>query len=202
MTPSRDGRAQARVELRSTTIRVSTRRHSFQVVRHPSAGYPAGAPVGCPRDAVVIARHAIGSEITECLLAIFLDARHRVTGYAEVARGTLNATRFTPRDLLVPALQVGCAALVVAHNHPSGALDPSRADRQVTVALRDACALVGTPLLDHLIVTDTGYHSFRESEGWESPAAGMWAASPAQENASSPVRARPMARVCTSSLPS
>ena len=150
-----------------TTIRVSTRRYSFHLVREPEAAYPVGATVNCPREAVAIAQHAIGAEITECLIAVFVDAHHRVTGYAEIARGTLNATRFTPRDVLVPALHAGCAGVVVAHNHPSQDPSPSRADRQVTVALRDACALVGVTLLDHLVVTDNGYFSFRESEGWD-----------------------------------
>ena len=150
-----------------TSIRVNTRRYSFQIVREPEAAYPVGATVTCPREAVVIAQHVIGAEITECLLAIFLDARHRVTGYAEIARGTLNAARFTPRDVLVPTLQVGCGALAIAHNHPSQDPTPSRADRKVTVALRQACRLVGVVLLDHLIVTDSAYYSFKEAEGWD-----------------------------------
>jgi DNA repair protein RadC len=82
-------------------IRVTTRRYTFQLV------YPAGTSVSCPRDAVEIARHVIGSEITEVILAVFVDARHRVIGYAEIARGTLNANRFTPRDVLVPAMLAG-----------------------------------------------------------------------------------------------
>ena len=150
----------------SQRIRVSTHRYTFHIVRESEPAYPVGATVSCPREVVQIAQHVIGSEITECLIAIFLDARHRVIGYAEVARGTLNATRFTPRDVLVPAISLGAGALVVAHNHPSGAPDASRADRVVTAALRSACELIGVPLLDHIIVTETGFWSFRESEGW------------------------------------
>jgi len=83
-----------------------------------------------------------------------------------VARGTLNAARLTPRDILVRALALNAASVAVAHNHPSGDETPSRADRQVTAVLRDACNLVGIPLLDHVIVTDTAHYSFRETEGW------------------------------------
>lgn len=150
-----------------TSIRVTTHRYSFQLVREPEAAYPVGAALTCPRDAVAIAQHVIGAEITECLIAVFLDGRHRVTGYTEIARGTLNASRFVPRDVLVPACQVGCGALVLAHNHPSGCPEPSVADRRVTRVLREATELVGLPLLDHLIVTDTAYYSFREAEGWD-----------------------------------
>jgi len=152
---------------RSDRIRVSTHRYTFHVVREAAPAYPVGSTVSCPREVVAIAQHVIGSSITECLLAIFLDARHRVTGYTEIARGTLNATRFTPRDVLVPALKLGCGSICIAHNHPSGSVDPSRADRVVTAALRSACAIVGLPLLDHVIVTESGWWSFREAEGWE-----------------------------------
>ena len=147
-------------------IHVSTQRYRFHIVREAEPAYPMGSTVSSPREVVAIAQHVIGSEICECLIAIFFDARHRVIGYAEVARGTLNATRFTPRDVLVPALKIGCAALAVAHNHPSGAVDPSRADRVVTAALRSACELIGIPLLDHVIVTETGFWSFADSQEW------------------------------------
>ncbi len=147
-------------------IRVSTHRYTFHIVREAEAAYPVGSAVNTPHDAVAIAQHVIGAEITECLIAIFLDGRHRVTGYAEIARGTLNASRFTPRDVLMPALQIGCGALILAHNHPSGMVDPSPADRRVTVVLRDACDMIGIPLLDHVIVTDSAYYSFREAECW------------------------------------
>jgi DNA repair protein RadC len=69
--------------------------------------------------------------------------------------------------VLSPALRTGAAAFVVAHNHPSGDPSPSRADRLVTEALRGAAALVGVPMLDHIIVTARGHHSFREVEGWD-----------------------------------
>jgi DNA repair protein RadC len=147
-------------------IRVTTQRYSFQLVHDAELTYPTGADVGCPREAIAIAQHVIGSEITECLLAIFVDARHRVTGYTEIARGTLNANRFTPRDVLVPALHANACALVICHNHPSNVVDPSAADRRVTVALREACSLVGISLLDHLIVSTHDHYSFRQHEGW------------------------------------
>ncbi|MGO8686098.1 MAG: JAB domain-containing protein, partial [Candidatus Dormibacteria bacterium] len=98
-------------------VRVTTHRYSFQVVREQEPAYPTGAGVTTPHDAAAIAQHVIGGQISEVVLALFLDARHRVTGYAEIVRGTLNAARLTPRDILVPALAVNAAALVVAHCH-------------------------------------------------------------------------------------
>ena len=145
------------------TIRISARRYTFALTLNDEASSPVGDVVSNPRSAATVARAVIGSEITECVLVIFLDARHRVTGYAEVARGTINASRLSPRDVLVPSLLANAAA--IAHN-PSTDPSPSRADRVVTVALRDAAELVGLQLLDHLIVTPTAHFSFRGDEGW------------------------------------
>jgi DNA repair protein RadC len=97
------------------TITVSARRYRFTLpARDPASGsrYLSGS-----HDASEIARAVIGSEIAECVIAILLDARRRVMGYTEVCRGTLNATRFSARDVLVPALLANAAGVVVAHNH-------------------------------------------------------------------------------------
>lgn len=147
-------------------VRISARRYTFALILNDEASAPVGDVVNDPRSAATVARAVVGSEITECVLVIFLDARHRVTGYAEVARGTINASRLAPRDVLVPALLANAAAIAIAHNHPSGDPSPSRADRLVTVALRDAAELVGLQLLDHVIVTPRAHFSFREDEGW------------------------------------
>ena len=85
--------------------------------------------------------------------------------------GSLNSARLLPRDVLAPALRAGAAALIVAHNHPSGEVTPSRADRLVTVALRAAARLLGLPLLDHIILTARSHYSFREVEAWETEGA-------------------------------
>lgn len=149
-------------------IRVRTRQYSFQLVREAEPVYPTRAEVTTARDVARIAQHVIGAEISECVIVLFLNARHRVTGFAEVARGTLNSARFGPRDVLTPALHAGCAAVVVAHQHPSGDSHPSAADRLATAALRSACDLIGIPLLDHVIVSADGpYYSFCEAEAWE-----------------------------------
>lgn len=99
-------------------IRVTTSRYSFELVNDGETAYPVLSEVTCPRDVVRIAQHVIGSEITECLIAVFLTARQRVSGYTEIARGRVNAARLQPRDLLVPALHAGCCSVVIAHKHP------------------------------------------------------------------------------------
>lgn len=163
MTSARDLRTVA------PTISVSTRRVRFTLA--PLAVNDAAPPIGetviTPRMAADVARAVIGDDIAECVLAIFLDARNRVSGYTEIVRGTLNAARLTPRDVFTPALVVGAASVCVAHNHPSGDASPSNADRTVTAVLREAGRLLGLPLTDHLIVTASDVYSFRESGEWD-----------------------------------
>lgn len=129
--------------------------------------FPDDRPtIGSPRDALLVL-DGLRSAATERIVVLLLDARHRLMRSEVVAVGTVNASRLQPRDVLAPALTAGAAALIVAHNHPSGDPAPSRADRHVTEALRQAAAVVGLPLLDHIIVARRGHHSFRETEGWE-----------------------------------
>ena len=146
-------------------IRITTRRYTFEVVPETAREYHP--TVGSPQEAALIARRVIGSELSEVMVALMLDSRHRVMGYTEVARGTVNASRLTPRDVFLPALLSNAAAVVVAHNHPSGDWSPSASDRRVTQALREAGDLLGMPLLDHLIVTDSAHYSFRDQGGWD-----------------------------------
>lgn len=158
----------ARDDLRSSipTIRVSTRRVQFALTVN-DAQPPVGDAITTPVEAARIARAVIGGEISECVLAIFVTARQRVSGYSEIARGTLNAARFTPRDIFLPALLANASAVVIAHAHPSGDVTPLRADRTVTAILRDAGRLIGIHVVDHLIVSPDAVYSFREQDGWD-----------------------------------
>ena len=126
--------------------------------------------VTSPREALLLLGGLRGAD-REQVWVLMLDARHRPIGCDTVAVGTLNSSRLTPRDVLAPVLRAGAAAFVVAHNHPSGDSSPSRADRVVTEALRSASALIGVPLLDHIIVCARRHHSFREVEGWDAATA-------------------------------
>ena len=133
--------------------------------------FPDDRPaITSPRE-VVLLLGGLRSAAREQVWVLMLDARHRPICSETVAVGSINSSRLLPRDVLAPALRAGAAALVVAHNHPSGEPSPSRADRVVTEALRSAAALIGIPMLDHIIVAARGHHSFREVEGWDVVAA-------------------------------
>jgi DNA repair protein RadC len=90
-------------------------------------------------------------EIEHCI-ALFLDSRLRLIATGEVARGTLSQASVYPREVVRDALRHHAAALILAHNHPSGQAQPSEADERLTRHLRQALALVDVRLLDHLIV--------------------------------------------------
>lgn len=88
----------------------------------------------------------------EVFAVLFLDAQHRLIVLEEMFRGTLSETSVYPREVVVRALHHQAAAVVLAHNHPSGMVQPSRADEVLTQALRAALGLVDVRVLDHLIV--------------------------------------------------
>jgi DNA repair protein RadC len=98
----------------------------------------------------------------EVFLVLFLDAQHRLITAEELFRGTLTQTSVYPREVVKAALKHNAAAVIFAHNHPSGVAEPSRADELLTVALTQALGLVDIRTLDHLIVAGTGVISFAE----------------------------------------
>lgn len=89
----------------------------------------------------------------EVFAVLFLDTHHKLRGYEEMFRGTLNQTSVYPREVVQQALHHGASAVVLAHNHPSGCLEPSSADLHITANLRHALDLIDVRLLDHFIVT-------------------------------------------------
>ncbi len=101
-------------------------------------------------------------EIFACL---YLDNQHRVLDFEELFRGTLDGASVYPREVVKAALQRNAAALIFAHNHPSGIAEPSAADRSLTRRLREALLLVDIRVLDHLVVGDGEVVSLAE-RGW------------------------------------
>jgi DNA repair protein RadC len=88
----------------------------------------------------------------EVFAAAFLDGRHRLIDYGELFFGSIDGAEVHPREVVKRALLHNAAAVIVAHNHPSGAVEPSAADRAVTARLKQALSLVEVRLLDHIIV--------------------------------------------------
>jgi DNA repair protein RadC len=107
-------------------------------------------------------RLAIGGRPHEVFICIWLDAQHRVIKFDEPFRGTLTQTSVYPREVVKMALQTNAAAVIFAHNHPSGVAQPSQADELLTHNLRDALALIEVKVLDHFIIAGNQAISFAE----------------------------------------
>ncbi len=98
----------------------------------------------------------------EVFWVLFLDAQHRIIELKQMFRGTVTQTSVYPREVVKAALGVNAAAVILAHNHPSGAAEPSRADEFLTQTLKTALGLVDVRVLDHLVVAGAGVVSFAE----------------------------------------
>ncbi|TXH74461.1 DNA repair protein RadC [Thiobacillus sp.] len=107
-------------------------------------------------------RVKLGTLEHEVFAVIHLDAQNRVLDYVEMFRGTVSQTSVYPREVVKEALARNSAALLLVHNHPSGAAEPSRADEMLTQTLKSALALVDVRVLDHLIVAGSAILSFTE----------------------------------------
>jgi DNA repair protein RadC len=90
----------------------------------------------------------------EVFCCLYLDKRHRLIEYEELFRGTIDGASVHPREIVKLALQRNSAAVIVAHNHPSGIAEPSQADELITLRVKEALGLVDIRLLDHIIVGD------------------------------------------------
>ena len=101
------------------------------------------------RDYLKLKLYRLPYEVFACL---FLDNRHRVIRYEELSRGTIDGASVHPREVVRKVMETNAAAVIFAHNHPSGVAEPSQADLRITQRLKDALALVEVRVLDHLIV--------------------------------------------------
>ncbi len=147
MGPAKYVQLQATVEL--------TRRALQEEMR---SGDALNSP-GAVRDYL---RLLLGGRTQEVFMVIFLDAQHRVLASEEMFQGTLTQTSVYPREVVKRALHHNAAAVILAHNHPSGIAEPSQSDRLLTDALKQALALVDVRVLDHFIVAGTACLSFAE----------------------------------------
>lgn len=98
----------------------------------------------------------------EVFLCLFLNTQHQLITTEELFQGTIDASSVYPREVVKRALALNAAAVIFAHNHPSGIPEPSQADQHTTLRLRDALALIDVRVLDHIVVGGTSTVSFAE----------------------------------------
>lgn len=163
----------------------------MQAIRHiseclPTAGYDAkeqrlvrkaiellkaklkkdGACVSCvvtaSTEARLLINLALADKDSEVFLIMFLDIQNRIIESAELFKGTIDGAAIYPREVVKAALGVNAAAVILAHNHPSGNTTPSEADKRITQKIKDALAVVEIKTLDHIIVGGDKNFSFAE----------------------------------------
>jgi len=113
--------------------------------------------------AVNYLKTAIGGEKIEKILSVCLDSGNGILDVCEIEKGTVNRSAVIPRKVAEVALKYQAAAIILAHNHPGGTVKPSQHDIEATKAVNSALKAIDVTLIDHIIVTEGGYFSFREN---------------------------------------
>lgn len=118
--------------------------------------------ITCSNDVANYLRPLMGDLDHEEFWVLFLNRQNKVTDKQKLSQGGITGTVIDVRLVLKKALEKHATSIIIGHNHPSGNLDPSEADRKITRQLKEASAVMEIPLLDHLIITQTGYFSFAD----------------------------------------
>ncbi|MGI9233650.1 MAG: RadC family protein [Woeseiaceae bacterium] len=122
--------------------------------RYYSESLPSGQTLRSPADTEAFLKAHMRDLDHELFCCLFLDNRHRVLSFDALFRGTIDGTSVYPREVVKEALAINAAAVILAHNHPSGVAEPSQADERITRRLKSALDLVDIRVLDHLIIGD------------------------------------------------
>ncbi|MHB0740805.1 JAB domain-containing protein [Peptostreptococcus anaerobius] len=133
-----------------------------ELVREEAVVYP-DTKVSNPEDIHELMKvlGVVQSDV-EQLWAVCLNAKNKVVGVFLVSQGTTNCTIVIPKDIFKRALLVNANSVIITHNHPSGVVTPSKEDKDVTERCYDAGKIIGIELLDHIVVSEDDYYSFKK----------------------------------------
>ena len=115
-----------------------------------------------PEDGVALLMPRLRYETKEHFLVVLLNSKNKVLEIEQISEGSLNSSVVHPREVFAPAVLHHAAAILTAHNHPSGDPTPSKEDKDLTNTLAQAGKYMGIPVLDHIIIGDAKYFSFKE----------------------------------------
>jgi DNA repair protein RadC len=132
----------------------------FNLAKRINSGKIIGITFNKPKDVANYYKHKIGFEKKEYFYAVFLDTKNKIISEKLISIGTLNSSLVHPREIFKEAIKVSAASLILVHNHPSGSCDPSDEDLKVTKIISDSGDLIGIKLLDHVIVSYSGFWSW------------------------------------------
>lgn len=116
--------------------------------------------ISSPQDVYNVVKAAVDDR-REHLVALYLSPSNRLINYEVIAIGRMNSLYADPKDVLYNAVKYACHGIILVHNHPKGELKPSKEDIEFTKRLKSACELLGFELIDHLIINNWGYFSFK-----------------------------------------
>lgn len=133
--------------------------------RFQAQGLQRAGPVTDSRAAFSLIRSHLGDRLSEVFCCVWLDTRHRLIRLDEMFQGTIDGASVHPREVVRRALSLNAAAVILAHNHPSGVAEPSPSDRAITDRLKKTLKLIDVRILDHVVIGDTENVSFAE-RGW------------------------------------
>jgi DNA repair protein RadC len=136
----------------------------FQAIseRYAREKLPPKISLTSPQVVANYLREKLGREKKEHFVVLLLDSQNSLIDIRDISTGTLNETLAHPREVFEPAVRYLASRIIIAHNHPSGDLDPSDEDLRLTQRLQSVGELTGIPVIDHFIVSSTGYISFKE----------------------------------------
>jgi len=130
--------------------------------RYLQAGFERGSAISDPASTRRFLKSKLRGYTREVFACMYLDNQHRLIRYEELFFGTIDGASVHPREVVKHALKYNAAAVIFAHNHPSGVAEPSQADQRITDRLKSALLLVDVRVLDHMIVGDKDVLSFAE----------------------------------------
>ena len=130
--------------------------------RMPEATGPVRTAISSPADVAGLLQCRVAHEDREHFVVVLLNTKNRVIGAPTVSIGTLSASIVHPREVFKPAIKAGAASVILAHNHPSGNVEPSREDKTVTNRLVETGETIGIEVLDHVILGGLSSYSFKE----------------------------------------
>ena len=139
-------------------------KYRLELVKESSKVYEVESKITLPSDVrdYIEKIFKLSTQAEEVLVLLVLDVKKKVIGAFEVSRGSLNSSIAHPREVFKRALLLNGASIILAHNHPSGDITPSREDILITKRLMEGGEILGIEVLDHIIIGDYRYKSFKE----------------------------------------
>ena len=141
-------------------------RYRLELVREKASRYDVDDKrISTPEDArrILELMFQFEKQAEEIFAMLVLDTKNQIIGGFEVSRGSLNSSIVHPREVFKRAILVNASSIILAHNHPSGDVEPSHEDRVLTHRLQEGGKLLGTPIIDHIVCgTGGAYYSFKE----------------------------------------